>query len=97
MQSDVTVTQAEELVSAIENAGRGYSINLVRLVDGVATYELKYRGEITEHESHEAACEALDELARREKIAAATAFLARHRREAFEAVRAAVAACRSKP
>lgn len=65
--------RATTLVDAIENAGRGYSINLVRLVDGVSTYELKYRGQTTEHESYEEAHETLRASARQEKIDAAIA------------------------
>jgi hypothetical protein len=63
------------LVAAIEDAGRGYSINLVRLVDGEATYELTYRGETTEHPSYSDASDALRKMARVEKVEAATAFL----------------------
>lgn len=65
----------ERVVDAIEDAGRGYSINLVRLVDGEATYDLTYRGETTQHPSHADALEALHELARQEKITAALAAL----------------------
>jgi len=71
------VELAGELVRAIEDAGRGYSIRLTRLVDGEAEYTLNYRGQVTIHDSHEEASEYRDRLAEQEKVSAALGFLAR--------------------
>jgi len=65
-----------ELVAAIEEAGRGYSILLTRLVDDDCTYTLIYRDERREFPSHEEASEYLACRARQEKIEAAERFLA---------------------
>jgi hypothetical protein len=65
-----------ELVAAIEEAGRGYSIRLTRLIDDEATYTLIYRDERHEFPSHEDASEYLACCARQEKIDAAERFLA---------------------
>lgn len=70
---------AAELVRAIEEAGRGYSIRLTRLVDDEAEYTLTYRGEQGICDSHEEASEHLQKLAECEKVEAALAFFARAR------------------
>lgn len=82
MQDEVTQADVTALVEAIDEAGRGYSINLTRLVDGVSTYELHYRGKVSEHECTDDAYAALREMALAEKVAAATDLLARHRHQA---------------
>lgn len=71
----VTVTQAEELVRRIEEAGRGYSIRLTRLVDDEAEYTMVYRGETTIHASNEDAHELRQRLAEQERVEAALDFL----------------------
>lgn len=74
--------EAAALVEAIEEAGRGYRIELTRLVDGVSTYELHYRDGVYEYDCTDDAYAALKEMARAEKITAANDFLARHRQQA---------------
>lgn len=66
----------EALVRAIEDAGRGYSIRLTKLVDDEATYTMTYRNEVTEHGSYEEAWDHLRDLATAEKREAARSAIA---------------------
>lgn len=54
-------TMIERVARAMDEADLGYSIQLVRLVDGVATYELRDgdRGESLFYPSHAEAAEAI--------------------------------------
>lgn len=65
----------DAMLSAIDSAGRGYSIRLTRLVDEVATYTLTYRDEQHEFDSHEDAHAALAEWSEQERREAVKQFL----------------------
>lgn len=62
----------ERVATAMEEAAFGYSMNLVRLVDGVSTYRLKYSdGELLEFGSTDEVYEHVAEKKRRTQARAA--------------------------
>jgi uncharacterized protein YihD (DUF1040 family) len=69
------MTMLEKAARALEAAAFGYNMNLVRLVDGVSTYELRY-SDSDEVYTFNGTDEAYEHVAERKRMTQARAVLA---------------------